>query len=182
MIDYDFISELEGFEIVGYVPDYKHSNSGVTIACGFDIGQRSIKELHYMFECYPDILDQLIPYTGLKGEKAVIYLKEHPLRITTEEAKIINKAVHLRSAEILWKRWVQATNEAFNTLPPEVQTVIASVAFQYGNLEKRCPNFWHQVTKHYWNDALQNLRNFGDRYSTRRNKEADLLESYIDNN
>ncbi|MCZ6804491.1 MAG: pesticin C-terminus-like muramidase [Proteobacteria bacterium] len=59
------------------------------------------------------------------------------------------------------------------------QTVVASVAFQYGDLESRTPNYWQQVTTGDWPAALYNLRNFGDRYPTRRNKEADLLESWL---
>jgi GH24 family phage-related lysozyme (muramidase) len=53
--------------------------------------------------------------------------------------------------------------------------VVASVAFQYGDLSRRTPNFWRQVTSGDWDAALNNLRHFGDKYPTRRNKEADLL-------
>ncbi len=44
--------------------------------------------------------------------------------------------------------------------------VIASVAYQYGSLSR---------TNRDWQGALENLRDFGDVYDTRRNKEADLL-------
>ena len=64
----------------------------------------------------------------------------------------------------------------FHDLSDECQTVVASVAFQYGRLEVATPNFWRQVTTGYWLAALENLRDFGDRYPTRRNKEADLLQ------
>ncbi|WP_393941438.1 pesticin C-terminus-like muramidase, partial [Shewanella sp. S23-S33] len=41
-VNFGFISGLEGGPILqGYVPDPKNSNSGVTIATGFDLGQRS---------------------------------------------------------------------------------------------------------------------------------------------
>ena len=56
-------------------------------------------------------------------------------------------------------------------------TVIASVAFQYGKLEKETPNFWRQVTNDDWGAAVKNLRNFGDRTPTRRNKEANYFEA-----
>ncbi len=55
----------------------------------------------------------------------------------------------------------------------EATTVIASVAFQYGDLESRTPNFWKQVISGDWEAAEANLRNFGDNYGTRRVKEAD---------
>ena len=54
-------------------------------------------------------------------------------------------------------------------------TTVASVAFQYGNLETETPNFWRQVTSGDWNAAEKNLRDFQDDYGTRRNLEADYL-------
>lgn len=38
MIDFNSIEQLEGSTYKGYVLDPEKSNSGVTIACGFDIG------------------------------------------------------------------------------------------------------------------------------------------------
>jgi hypothetical protein len=61
----------------------------------------------------------------------------------------------------------------------ECQTVVASVAFQYGDLSLRTPNFWQQVTTENWQAALANLQDFGDKYPTRRNKEADLLAQWL---
>ena len=59
--------------------------------------------------------------------------------------------------------------------------VVSSVGFQYGsNLAKATPRFWDAVTNGRWQDAVDELRNFGDSYSTRRNKEADLLQKAID--
>ena len=40
LIDFDFIKDREGFETKGYVPDPEGSQSGVTIASGFDLGQK----------------------------------------------------------------------------------------------------------------------------------------------
>ena len=45
-IDYSFLSELEGgSQTTGYVPAAGVSKSGVTIATGFDLGQRSEGDL-----------------------------------------------------------------------------------------------------------------------------------------
>ena len=58
--------------------------------------------------------------------------------------------------------------------------MIASVSFQYGvNLNTRTPNFWKAVSSQNWMLAIHELRNFGDAYSTRRKKEAKLLEKII---
>jgi nucleoid-associated protein YgaU len=38
------------------------------------------------------------------------------------------------------------------------------------------PNFWSDVTEGRWESVIQKLRDFGDRYPSRRNAEADLLQ------
>jgi hypothetical protein len=50
------------------------------------------------------------------------------------------------------------------------------VAFQYGDLAKKTPNFWKQVTSGDWGAAKRNLLDFQDKYPTRRKKEAALLD------
>lgn len=177
MIDYKFISDLEGNSFIGYVPDPKYSNSGVTIASGFDLGSRSYRSLHKKFS--KELADKLSMYVGMKKYEAKRFLECNPLNITRQEAQQINSGSHDDSELLLIKEWSKYSDEHFLNLSGECQTVIASVAFQYGNLARKAPNFWRQVTSGDWVGALGNLRNFGDRYRTRRNKEADLLESYI---
>ena len=41
---------------------------------------------------------------------------------------------------------------------------------------QRVPRFWSYITSNNWNSAIAELRNFGDAFATRRNKEADLLQ------
>lgn len=173
-IDFEFIGELEGFELEGYVPDPKGSNSGVTIASGFDLGQRSKHELLSMLPI--DLANKMIPYIGKTKFLAVSYLKSHPLKITKSEAATINQAAHKQSVDRLLSQWDESGAYCdFAELSTEKATVISSVAFQYGDLSRRTPNFWRQVTSGDWDAALKNLRHFGDKYPTRRNKEADLL-------
>ena len=65
----------------------------------------------------------------------------------------------------------------FIDIPPEAQTVITSVSFQYGvGLNIRAPKFWKAVTAQNWKEAIKILKSFGDAYPTRRKKEASLLE------
>jgi hypothetical protein len=56
---------------------------------------------------------------------------------------------------------------------------MADVAFQYGNLASRTPNFWQQVTTGQWQDAHGNLMDFQDDHKSRREEEARLLASDI---
>lgn len=80
----------------------------------------------------------------------------------------------------LEKQWQTFNAETpFDQLSSACQTLIASVAFQYGNLAICTPNFWLQVTIGDWQTALNNLRHFGDMYPTRRNIEANLLEQWL---
>lgn len=175
MINSDFIGRLEGYETVGYVPkpDGGAIESGVTIASGFDIGQRSSQSLP------PSLRAKLAIYCGYTGHAAINFLNSFPLSLTDEECRVVNEYAHKEAMDRLLRSW-PASAVPFSCLADECQTVVASVAFQYGSLAKRCPNFWRQVTTGDWHGSLKNLRNFGDAFSTRRNKEADLLESRLD--
>lgn len=175
-VNFGFISELEGGPALkGYVPDPKNSNSGVTIATGFDIGQRSLNELYSLFT--PELAKKLAPYYGLKKQQAVAALQKTPLRITAEQAAEIDNVVKAQLLNQLEQRYSNATKNNFADLPECTQTVIASVAFQYGDLSKKCPKFWQAATRADREAMATELRAFGDHYPTRRNKEADYLEN-----
>ncbi|PRA31481.1 pesticin C-terminus-like muramidase [Pseudomonas poae] len=174
-IDMAFIARLEGGPAMrGYVPDPEHSRSGVTIGTGFDLGQQ--KNLNMLPQ---DLSDRLAPYLGLIGAKAVARLQTLPLAVSADDARRIDEAYKAPFIERLTRDYSIAAGRPFDALPPAMQTVIASVAFQYGNLAVRTPKFWAQVVAADWKAAESNLRNFGDRYATRRGKEADLLASAV---
>ena len=174
-INFGFISELEGgATCTGYVPDALHSKSGVTIATGFDIGQRSRNDLRMLLP--ENIAIKLRNYCELKGLEAQAALTKSPLVITEQEAQIIDQRVKFDVVELLQRRYRRKSQRLeFSDLPEHAQTVIASVAFQYGDLAKRCPAFWHFATTQNWTAMLDELRNFGDRYTTRRVKEANYF-------
>lgn len=173
-INFGFISELEGgATCTGYVPDAANSKSGVTIATGFDIGQCDEAALSWLL---PDfIAEKLSIYCGLKSIDAVEALTNKPLKINDNEAAIIDLCVKSQSTSYLIKAYNKSSSVKFEKLDEQAQTVIASVAFQYGNLAKRCPAFWHFATTQNWAAMLDELRNFGDRYTTRRVKEANYF-------
>jgi len=178
MIDYKFIEQFEGNTCEGYVPDLKGSNSGVTIACGFDLGQRSNDEIKRLLST--KLYEKLSPYIGLKGAKAAKALIDNELIITTDECFEINEQVKSEAEVKLLAYWRKSKAKIeFSNLSSACQTVIASVAYQYGNLSTRTPIFWDQVTSGNWQGAINNLKEFGDRYSTRRMKEAELLEAWL---
>ncbi len=182
-IKWGFISDLEGGQrLNGYVPAIEVSESGVTIATGVDLGQRSEASIEAL--AIPDDLKtKLKPYAGLKKQAAADFLAEHPLTISREDAEALDRAIKQGSVSEVRERYDRAVAASpnmpkFDDLSDEAQTVICSVAFQYGsNLERRTPRFWNACTEGRWNDLVGELRNFGDAYPTRRNKEADLFAS-----
>ncbi|MDA7523145.1 pesticin C-terminus-like muramidase [bacterium] len=171
-IDFDFILEQEGFETKGKVPDAKNSKSGVTIASGFDLGARALEDLKGLPQ---DIIDLLTPFLGFKGAEAEEIASN--LQVSTDQAKTINEFAKNEAVTRLKNKWETSTGTSFDNLSKEQATVLASVAFQYGDLESRTPNFWKQATTGDWVGAYKNLLNFGDRYQSRRLNEAQLLWS-----
>ena len=62
---------------------------------------------------------------------------------------------------------------AFHDLPWQAQTVIASVAYQYGdNLPRATPRFWAKAVAQDWPALADALENFGDAFAPRRRQEA----------
>lgn len=169
-IDWNFISSLEGNELTGYVPDAKNSKSGVTIASGFDLGARNEHDIKGLPK---NLQKKLFPFLSLKGEQAEKIA--HNLVITQKESDIINNFAKRKVVNGLSSSYYRYTGTHFADLPKNEATVIASVAFQYGDLINKTPNFWKQVTSGNWEDAKNNLLNFGDNYSTRRKKEHNYL-------
>jgi hypothetical protein len=183
-VDMAFIGKQEGASITrGYVPLADKSQSGVTIATGFDIGQQSNLDM-----LRADLRDRLAPYLHLKGADAKAFLQKHPLEISVADAKAIDDAYETQFIHTLMTKYDKATSLLFAKLPTErvipfadlpagVQTAVASVAFQYGDLATRTPIFWGQVTQRKWADAIATLEDFHDSYHDRRKAEAALMRA-----
>ncbi|MFV0575020.1 MAG: pesticin C-terminus-like muramidase, partial [Vibrio sp.] len=178
-IDFDFIKQLEGFKLEGYVPDPKNSQSGVTIATGFDLGARNLNDL-YNLRLSDDVIELLTPYLGLKKEKAVKALKEKPLVLNENQAKDIESKVKFSETKKIVDLYNTTSKEIkFECLPWQAQTVIASVSYQYGYLPTETPNFWKQAINRDWGNMYKNLNDFGDETPSRRRKEAKLIKGLL---
>ena len=179
-IDTNFIGRQEGFRLDAYVPDPVFSSSGVTVGTGVDIGQRSVADIQAL-GISEALKQKLIPYAGLKGQGAMNFLANRPLRLTEEEAYALDGAVAREIfGDVATLYDATATGNSFSELPLEAKTAIGDVAYQYGaNLPQRLPDFWGDVTQGRWDEATQSLKNFGDRYPARRAAEAALLEQAI---
>jgi hypothetical protein len=184
VIDWQLIRDLEGAGIlVGYVPAPDFSESGVTIATGVDLGQRTPAEIDAL-AISTALKIVLKPYAGLRRQAAVDFLAQHPLVINQADSDALDMAVQEEIVGQLAVRYDAAVTSTpglatFTLLSDAKQTVLASVAFQYGpGLDRRCPRFWRAATLQVWTDVISELRNFGDAYTARHNKEADYLESH----
>lgn len=183
-VNWDFISGLEGKGVTtGYIPKKDGKvlgKSGVTIGTGFDLGQHSVQDLNKM-GLPEELVNKLAPYTGKKKGTAASFLSSNPLELSKEEVEILDSKVKDNKLEQIKRIYNSSTpgNMNFDNLSPEQQTVITSLGFQYGDLRTAAPNTWKKIVQDDWNGVYSNLRDFGDAYSTRRNKEADLLANYL---
>ena len=176
-IDYEFIKEREGFILTANVPNAGGSTSGVTIASGFDLGCRNVRDLNQL-GLSASLVKKLKPYLGKKSKTASDYLKKNPLTVELSEANSINMKVKKESTNALLKKYNKASKVKFACLPKEAQTVIASVFYQYKyKLVKY--KFWKQVVVQDWSAAHSNLLNFEDSYRTRRKAEAKILKRIL---
>ena len=174
-VDWDFIRELEGYKLQGYVPEddagQPHDNSGVTIVSGLDLSEKNDS----YFEGLPEsIIAKLRPFYGLKGAQANAVAGN--LKLEDSEGTTLYEHTKKKELELLKTRWQEKTGTSFDDLPKNQATPIASVAFQYGDLESQTPNFWRQVTTGDWEGAEANLANFEDSWPTRRKKELAYLK------
>jgi hypothetical protein len=177
-VDWSFIEAREGKSVAkAYVPDPKGSNSGVTVGSGVDLGQQTTASLAALM-LSPDLYNKLKPYVGLRKEAAVAALAKAPLVLSKPEVAELDHAIRDRHLAALQKEYNACSKVKFLDLPDAAQTILCSVSYQYGvALNKRTPNFWRIVTNQNWEGAVKALRNFSDRYPTRRNLEADYLEN-----
>ncbi|XP_077987947.1 uncharacterized protein LOC144442461 [Glandiceps talaboti] len=184
-VNKEFIRELEGFSKDGYVPTYPNGtvlgHSGVTIGNGIDLGSKNA-EYFQNIGVSEEIIRKLQHYFGLQKDAAVQKLNEIPLSLTdAEAADLSNRVMDSEFCDVAesYDEAVTAIGNSnlkeFRALSIVQRTVTSSVYFQYGR-PSRFPTFWGHVTNQRWTHAVAELRNFGDAYSTRRNKEAQLLE------
>jgi hypothetical protein len=124
-IDFGFISELEGGQrLEGYVPvDTKSGtvigNSGVTIATGVDLGHRSAEDIDRL-DLPRSLRDKLKPYAGIRRERALELLRDHPIRIAQAEADMLDRTVKRDLIETLVDRFDRRSQVRFADLPPPV--------------------------------------------------------------
>ncbi len=184
-INTGFVNQNEGgVRTDGYVPKDASgapaAGSGVTIGAGVDLQFRTAASLQQI-GVSQDIINAVSPYFGLSGSAAQNALDQTPLNLTSTQAAELTITVQDAVQANLTGAYNNATPFAnFDNLPPNTQTAIFDLAYQYGdgsNLAARTPNFWNQITTGDWQGAVNNLNNFGDGNPTRRQAEAALMQN-----
>lgn len=175
-----FIEKEEGGQkLAGYVPRVK--GSGLTIGTGVDLGQHSEKDLEEM-----GVSDKTIykvrKYLGKKDAIARAALKEKPLELTKEEADELDAAVHGDIYGTVEDK-LKAKGVTLAKLPEEAQTVIKSIAINFGkNFDEKIPSIWKAITEKDWSkvqDLLVNTKWKQPELVARRKREADLLSRIV---
>jgi len=191
-IDWAFIESLEGKLVThGYVPKDKNGvpigRSGVTISTGVDLGQMRLTELtallHDSMKYPDDLIRRLAPYLGLRREDAVDFLKEHPLEITEDEARLLSDGMYSRVLGDLASNWEHDTGVTFFKLHPAAQTVLLSLAWNFGShladvLPMTYRAFINAAATGEWENVCFILENFASKQpelAKRRFKEGQYL-------
>ena len=187
LFDFDFIHSREGFETTLYVPMHGGKPlgiSGATVGYGLDLGQMNRAELDRLVSAAglgSDLADKLAPYLEKKGQDAADFLSANPCSVTAAEAKALSIAKYGEIADRLMEDYAEAIQGKsgvvpFVDLPKSVRTVALSITVQYGSMPRRTPKAWGLLTSNNIDGLVAELRNFGDKYPSRRNAEADLIE------
>ncbi len=184
-IDYPFIHALEGVRTIGYVPQTGGrviGKSGVTVGAGIDLGQRNFEELKNL-SIDEALKIKLRKYIGLKGDDAVKILKRDPLILTQSETTELNTAVYKVIINQLARYYDKHSKVLFEDLPPRAQTVLASLAINFGpNLPKAIPVTWRAATNQQWGRVKRFLEAFPSKQlqlAMRRKKEAEYLSAIV---
>jgi len=189
-VNFDFIRKSEGFETEGYVPrsgEQVLDSSGVTIGTGLDLGTKNM-DYFKDFE-NQETLKKMEAYFGMQGQEAYDFEQANPLSLSEEETKALDNFVKGRELESIENSFLALTGKELSSMPPRLQTVIADLQFQYGSNYNRTPKF-REIIKDIAEDPqdaqsymplMNELRDFGDKYDTRREREADLIQGlYFD--
>jgi len=174
-IDFGFIAQQEGDKSSMYIPmenGRAMDSSGPTIGMGVDFGQKSPQELAGLPQ---ELRTKLEPYTNIRGQEAVNFVRNNPLSLSQEERQIVNAWSKQAETSRVIALWERDSDTPWSSLTPQQATAVASVMYQYGSYRVRNPSFWNAATRGDWAVVENELRNFGDSYGARRNREANYL-------
>ncbi len=184
-VDFDKLADFEGGQqLRGYIPGEHNHNlygnpvedkgkkvsggSGVTIATGFDIGQRSAPELKKL-GLSVELQKKYSPFCGTgRHVQAAIDALEKSSGLTIEkwqadETDMRVQGWFLRSAKATWNNSLPKGGVKFEELTAAQQTVILSRTYHQGTdmpHKANAKNFYSAAQKGDWDAAEKALRNY----------------------
>lgn len=180
-VDWEFIASLEGKAISkGYVPGkpWLHNTSGVTIASGFDLGTKNEIELKKM-GISSGIIEKVKPYFGKQKQIAQDFLDQNLLSLSSEEVSEIDDKNHAYEINQMQKIYDSVSSVPFKDIPSQAQTVIMSLAHQYGLKGLTETSVWPLLTAQKWSEAVTDLKTTFFDYPPRRKAEANFLSQVL---
>ncbi|EBY4402265.1 hypothetical protein DUV58_24755 [Salmonella enterica subsp. enterica serovar Caracas] len=181
ILDLDFLHVSEGYRSEAYWPG---QSSGITIGYGVDIGHQSEEGLH-KWGVPQSIIDKIKDYFGITGEAANTLLKglkDKTLGLSDREIKQFSDIVKKQATADIINKYNAATKGiTFDKIPYNTRTAIIDLFYQY-SAPKGAPKSWGFIINNDWNGFYNELMNFGDKHTTRREREAALVLSDIVNN
>jgi hypothetical protein len=176
-IDIEFICRLEGDCSLSAYIQSNSAPDGVCVAGDLNLGLVDDIYLRKL-GLNPTLIGKLYPYLGRQGIDAHNYLEQFPLTLSKNEIVAINHGNKRLLAKQLAEKFDEESLILFANIPSCWQTVIASIEIQHGDISKTYPAFWRWALNQKWDQALMELRDFGDGHSERRNAEADYIVKY----
>jgi len=206
LVNFAYLAQWEGGQLLhGYVP-YSGKRvagaSGVTIATGFDIGQKSAGQMDKL-GIEPTLLAKLSPFAGHRlkhpGKNGLSFTQAEVMAVLTSigapvptitktQADLLDKLIHgehLAAAKNAWNNAKQANVPSFTQLPAPWQTVMFSRFFHQGMGAHTTPQmhlFWTSATAGEWDAAATALANYPVSqawYKTRVKQEATYLRTQM---
>lgn len=184
-VNFNFLRRMEGRQLKGYVPmkgGVVIGKSGVTVATGVDLGQRRREQIQ-TWNIPNSLKLKVLPYAEKRREEAVKILNERPLTVTSEEADMLDFAVIHEDIRTMAQKFEEASGYKFDSMPWQVQTVLASLALNFGpGLHRVIPNTWKIAIARDWIALERKLENFpssNPELVGRRKKEAALVRQIV---
>ncbi len=154
--------------------------SGVTIASGFDIGQYSSSQIKNIFSSDISLQNLYLPYSNKRKQDAIDYLDTNPLTIDSMQARKTDELIKKYQLSFVVKEYNSYSIEKeFKEQSVGVQTVVASICFQYGAASKTLLNMWKALEDddlllmyEFWEERMLNTE-----YTKRRELELKYLKA-----
>lgn len=132
-------------------------SSGVTIGMGCDLGQQTEKSLVEM-GLPKDLVAKFRPYLGLTRYAAMDYLEAHPLSITKDEERTLNRAVvglYITYAQREYD--LSKPAHKFWELSTGRQIALTSLRFHMGVGKAAYPKTFRYLSEGKWSQAALEL-------------------------